>query len=608
MKKSGKSLRNKLVKSFLIFILIPNISLSALMLCLSMYFIYENTTQMINGGNRTILDNLENTVETVSSLSNYPLLDPDIMEVLRKDYNEYGTAALFQKLTDAQNMQQILATQIFHMNPAIHSVFLFPENSEYFYYAMPNNSLDPNEDLRSTEWYQQILDTDGRIAIIGYHNLVGPGSSTACFSVGRCLIDSMNHNKLLGVLVINLSMEQMTRGWEENQFSEDGFTILIDENNRIISDEDTSLSDSDRQGLSAEFQDSDESTFVYYSSDKDQYFLSINSSKNSYGWRVATLIPFSQVFSPGAILLVVLMSAVILLLTTLIFLSNRTAARITRPIDHLKTTIHQVEHGDLSIQAEESEDEIGLLAKSFNHMTGRLRILICRIQQEEKEKHNAELLALQSQINPHFLYNTLNSIKFMAQIQGASSVSHTLDALVSFLRFCSKNSQEVISLREELQITEKYIEIMNMRYMDCIEYRVSVPDRLLDNVTIRFLLQPVIENAILHGFDSDLEERVILVHAVEQEDMVLIRIADNGKGMSEETIQRLLDKNFKKEQISTNIGLYNINQRIKFSFGAKYGLSIRSREKFYTVVEVQLPVLTKEEWEKHGSENNDRRG
>ena len=607
MKSKSKSLRNKLVKSFLTFILIPNILLSVLMLVLSMYFIHQNTVQVIDSGNRTMLDSLENTIESISSLSSYPALDQDIMDVLRKDYNDYGSGALWEKINDTQEMQKALSMQIFHMNSAIYSVYLLPENSEYIYYITPGNSYNPDYNIREAEWYRQILADNGKISVIGYHSLVGLGSNTQCFTVGRCLIDSMNQDKLLGVLFINISIDQITKNWENNQFSPESFAVLIDENDRVISDKETDLPNSEQLKLSGEYVKHEGDNFIYYSPTKKQYYLSINSEENSFGWRVATLIPIGQLFSPGAILFIVLITMVTLVLTTLIFLSNRTASRITKPIDDLKATIGKVEHGDLAAQAIESDDEIGSLAKSFNHMTRRLHGLIQKIKLEQKEKHNAELLALQSQINPHFLYNTLNSIKFMAQIQGASSVSRTLDSLVNFLRFCSKNNEEVISLKEELQITEKYVEIMNIRYMDCIHYRVMVPEELLENATIRFMLQPVIENIILHGFDSDLEERFILVRAMVRDNTLFIQVADNGKGIPEESIRQMLHKNFeKKQRTSTSIGLSNINQRIKFSFGQEYGLSIRSKEKFYTVVEIHLPILTKEEWRNHDTENPNR--
>ena len=596
------------MKSFLGMILIPNLFLAILILCLSMYFIYQNTIQVVEGSNLSVLSSVENTISSVSSLSNYPVLNQETIRMLRKDYADYGSKAVLEQINDAKKMETDLSVQIFHMNDAIHSVFLLPENTQEIY-ATFSGGLLGDRGVEYTDWYQPFLENRGKVTVIGQHTLALSSQNIECFTVGRCLIDSMRDDALLGVLFINIPVERITALWKDGQFSQDSFTVLIDESQHVIHRAGVPLPEQELEEIAGRAVQKQESHFLYFSPTLGSYFLAINSRADDYGWHISSLIPVEELFASGYIMVLFFTLVIMGLLAFLILLAGRTARRITHPVDELKETIRQIEQGNLQVRARESDDEIGLLAKSFNHMTRRLRSLIRRIQREEKAKRNAELLALQSQINPHFLYNTLNSIKVMAQIQGASSVARTLDTLIGFLRFCSKNTQEIISLGEELQITEKYLEIMNIRYMDSIHCRISVPDDLLDNATIRFLLQPVIENALLHGFDPDSEDRRILIRATRQKDRILIQVADNGQGMSEETLQQLLHQRFRqKRRLSTNIGLDNINQRIKFSFGRDFGISIRSREKFYTVVDISLPRITKDAWEQYDTENSHRRG
>ncbi len=276
-----------------------------------------------------------------------------------------------------------------------------------------------------------------------------------------------------------------------------------------------------------------------------------------------------------------------------IFIVRLLTRRITRPIGVLTEHIRKIsETNDFSgnPQIEASSDEIGEIGKAVNQMTSHIQTLLTEREAMYEQKKNVEINLLQSQINPHFLYNTLDSIRWMAVIQGSKNIEQTTRALEHLLRNVAKGIDDKIPLREELALVSDYIHIQKVRYVEIFDYICNVPEELLDCMIIKFTLQPIVENAILHGIEPTGQFGQIEISARKKEGHLYISIEDNGAGMTKEELQRLTASlsNQSKNAMS-GIGVSNVDTRLKLNYGPEYGLIYESSPGEYTRVTIHIP-------------------
>ena len=267
--------------------------------------------------------------------------------------------------------------------------------------------------------------------------------------------------------------------------------------------------------------------------------------------------------------------------------------RITKPIQILTRHIRKIsETNDFSSnpQIEASQDEIGEIGKSINQMTSHIQALLEEREAIYEQKKNVEINLLQSQINPHFLYNTLDSIRWMAAIQGSKNIEQLTGALEHLLRNVAKGIGGKITLREELALVEDYVHIQKVRYVEIFDYFCEVPEELLDCLIIKFTLQPIVENAILHGIEPTGEFGEIRICAREQEGDLFISIEDNGTGMSEQELQDLIASlSGPVKNSMSGIGVSNVDARLKLNYGSSYGLTYESTPGKFTRVTIHIP-------------------
>jgi two-component system sensor histidine kinase YesM len=220
-------------------------------------------------------------------------------------------------------------------------------------------------------------------------------------------------------------------------------------------------------------------------------------------------------------------------------------------------------------------------------MVLHLQELIEHLSMEQQRKQKAQFQALQAQINPHFLLNTLNSIKWMAILSGAQHVSEMITKLGKLLNFTMKNEEELVTLREELDYLLIYMSLQEIRYHDQITFHVDVPEKLMDCELLKFTLQPAVENSIIHGNRFPLH---IEIHAEEQDGKLIIALQDNGVGMSEDVILQVQEQISQPHAKFSGIGMRNVNERIKLNFGEKYGLQIHSKPDQGVRITMRLPL------------------
>jgi two-component system sensor histidine kinase YesM len=238
--------------------------------------------------------------------------------------------------------------------------------------------------------------------------------------------------------------------------------------------------------------------------------------------------------------------------------------------------IKKVEQGDLTVRTQvKSKDELGQLGNSLNNMIEQIQVLIDKLIEEEKSKKELELEALHAQINPHFLYNTLNTIKWMAKIQGDKSVSKAITALIKLLRISINLGRDLISLREEIDYVKNYIVIQKLRFNESINLNYEIDEDCLEFTVPKLILQPIVENSIIYGLQDQRPELNIEIKVFKDGDKLVIEIKDDGPGIENEILKNILKSISDRDRFS-KVGLNNVNQRIKLYCGNEYGLEIQT--------------------------------
>ena len=320
------------------------------------------------------------------------------------------------------------------------------------------------------------------------------------------------------------------------------------------------------------------------------------SRRSAYtGWVTRTLIPLDSLLSESVKIRNLMVEVSVIVFAAVLLGALQMSSRTTLHIRRLKTMMMRVKDGNLSFPRMEiqSKDEIGELYTVFISMIDDLDRLMQDIRVSEQAKREAELTALQAQIRPHFLYNTLNTIKYLAKLNGVPNIEEVSGSLIELMRGVLGNSSEFLTLREELEYVNCYVSIVKYKYMEPITVQIQVEDdALLECRVLKLMLQPIVENAIHHGILPSAKGGMVLIRVYGEGGDMFIDIIDNGPGMSPETIQSLLESGKQAgESRFSGIGVRNVHERISRMYGEPYGIRLFSEEGLYTKAVIRFPAL-----------------
>lgn len=313
------------------------------------------------------------------------------------------------------------------------------------------------------------------------------------------------------------------------------------------------------------------------------------------GWKYVKIIKYSEYFKKAEDMKVLTVVAAVLLFVLLCLINALWLRHMTRPVKKIVAGMNEVgkRNFDVNISVD-SKDEFGIIANGFNSMVGEIKSLFRQVVDEEQKSKEAELSALQYQINPHFLYNTLNAIRLTSLFNGQHDVAEMLSILGNFLHNTLSNIDKKVSLEEEFNNIRDYISLYQIRFNNQIVSDFSLSDELKDCAIHSMLIQPLVENAIMHGLSQKLdsgETAIVRISAQEKEGELHVAIWDNGVGITEgEEKVKPTDDLFKKKGL--HIGHSNIRKRIKYLYGDEYGLEIKSVPSEFTEVTLILPIIT----------------
>lgn len=339
----------------------------------------------------------------------------------------------------------------------------------------------------------------------------------------------------------------------------------------------------------------EQDSFVLHTSGKPNFIVYTTSPTT--GWKIIGTVPLQEIVEDANDIRQLIIVSVILSILFTITLYFFITARLTRPIQILKKKMRQAANGNLEAKVKSTgQDEITDLGNSFNLMLEKIKNLLNQSLREKELIQKAELRTLQAQINPHFLYNTLDSVIWMAEAGKNDQVIKLVQAFSQFFRTSLNKGRDWISVKSEIDHIRNYLVIQQMRYSDILDYEIDIEPELLPHATLKMTLQPLVENALYHGIKNKRGKGLIRIRGQIVEYDILLIVEDNGIGMNldrltairEELEQTRISENEATEQ-ARGFGLYNVHQRIRLYFGERYGIEIESEEGVGTILTVRIP-------------------
>lgn len=330
--------------------------------------------------------------------------------------------------------------------------------------------------------------------------------------------------------------------------------------------------------------------------------LTLNVRTIGYtGWKLVGVTPSAALGVDGIKFRFFVLFVADLFLFLLAMINAFISDKISNPIKRLDGSVREIESGNLDVEIVPSGSyEVEHLGKSIKNMLGRIKVLMSDLVAEHNAKRKSEFDTLQSQINPHFLYNTLDIIVWMIENENSDKAVNIVTALAKFFRISLSKGKNIITVKDEVEHVRNYLMIQNMRFKNRFEYSIDVDEEVLSYSSLKLMLQPLVENAIYHGMEFMDGDGEIDVKVFKEDDSLYFTITDNGLGMSEDMVETLLSKDFVPSKKGSGIGVKNVNERIKLYFGSEYGLKVESEPDEGTKITIHLPAVA------YGENDEDR--
>ena len=478
----------------------------------------------------------------------------------------------------------------------VSSILVFGKKEVLLYkslYSYRNAAVD----YRGYPWYQEAVENPQKTIVTGPQSHVFlSGNTEKTLSLSK-VISSSEDGSFLGVILIDINLNQIAEICTSS-YGNDGsaFAILNQEGELVYSlqqaDEILDFQNGDILEKLDQYISGNNSQETMIRLLDDRYQLCVKHMEDT-GWNLVSLMPRSTILKSinNTIKFIVFFGTVLVIVVCLAL--NSILTQVIKPITLLKNKMDVAETSNLKVRAEViSKDEVGMLSQSYNNMMDRIENLMDQVVKEQESKRKFELEALQAQINPHFLYNTLDSIIWMAESKDNKVVQMT-EALAKLFRIALNKGNEFITLENEIEHVRNYLIIQSMRYRNKFDYEITVDEAVKKCCTIKLIIQPIVENSIYHGIKWKKTKGNIKIKACKNDGKVWIEVIDDGAGMSPEVCRTILQADVKREDITgSGVGVRNVSARIKLYFGEAYGLQFESWEGKGTKVTICIPDLS----------------
>lgn len=444
------------------------------------------------------------------------------------------------------------------------------------------------QDAAQTDWFQKALSWGGTVTYFSQPHVQNlfEGKYAYVITLARAVHYLKDGRLTRGVVMMDIDYSSFGDLTESISLGSSGYIYILDREGKLIAHPKLQLI---YNGLAEEDLTAVNQFLVGQGRDQAEgrERVLISATLNQTRWRMVGVAYIDEILELQnafiRIITIVILSAAMLSFAA----ASVMAYWVTRPMRHLEDTMHRVESGDLNVTiAETGFREVRAVSTAFNLMLARIRALMDQIVQEQEKKRLYELNALQAQINPHFLYNTLDSIIWMEERGRSREAITMVSSLAKFFRISISKGRSVITVREELEHVRNYLIIQKMRFKDKFAYEIEAQEEALGERTVKLIVQPLVENSINHAIDETQPEALnIRIEAYLQGDDLLFIVADDGIGIAPDVLAGILTSPAGR----SGIGIKNVHERIQLTFGSQYGLHIESEEDEGTTVTIRLP-------------------
>ncbi len=479
---------------------------------------------------------------------------------------------------------------------ALENIALFSREGELLK-AVPAARLKTDLDVTGESWFQETLKkTENMHFSLPHVQYVfdnAEGQYHWVVSVSRAVEITQGAYVSQGVLLLDIRYSSLEQLLNSVTLGNKGYVYLVSNDGKLIYHPKNQLIDSGRvqenhQEAAALRDGMHEERFQ-----GEKRFVTVKTVGYT-GWKLVGITPAKGISFSGVKTRLFIVFVILLILFLLILINYYISSRITDPIHELEKSVGELEEGNLEAEISiRGSYEIQHLGRSITTMAQQIQVLMKDIVAEHESKRKSEFATLQSQINPHFLYNTLDIIVWMIENEQKSEAVKVVTALARFFRISLSRGKSIISVGDELEHVRNYLMIQHMRFKNKFSYQIEAEPDVLALTSLKLMLQPLVENAIYHGMEFMDGDGEILIRAWKEKDELIFLIEDNGLGMLKEQVERLFsDTSHVPSRRGSGIGVRNVNERIKLYFGDMYGLTIDSKPDEETRIYIRLPAVS----------------
>jgi len=527
----------------------------------------ERTRQTVNQGNASLGVYVNDMLDTMDFFSSLVSQAADVSD-----------AGLKEDMIFLQSSRKDVATMA-----------VFSPQGEMLVGTAGEQSMSA-EDIRDFSWFQKPFNATTSVVFFSspYVQNSFEGQYAWVITLSRTVEYTRDGRKETGVLMADYYFTAITSLCENISLGKSGYVYLVDTDTEIVYHPQQQLiyAGLKEENLSA-VKD------LVFGTCRDVFEgrerLLIVTTVDFTRWRMVGVAYLDEIMTIVPELLRITLSILVAGLFLSMAVAILSGSYVSRPLRNLEQAMAKVEAGNLNITInEQGFAEIHSLSRAFKHMLARIRLLMEQIVHEQETKRLHELNALQAQINPHFLYNTLDSIVWMEERGRSKEAITMVTALARLFRISFSKGMRTITVQEELEHVRNYLIIQNMRFQNKFEYTIKAEAEVLSLRTLKLIVQPIVENAIQHGLEEYMVERgFVSINAYIENDALVFKIEDNGAGMPAGQVETILTAPAGK----SGIGVRNVHERIQLTFGKEYGITIHSVEDEGTQVYLRLPVI-----------------
>lgn len=592
------SIRNKLILHFILISILPSLVITLLISwTVSNMLEKQSNTQILQLiGN--VSKSLDAQAANIQNISYFISMDPDIQTYLNdgsisiaKDEDRYRLYRFLQSFTTLYS--------------EIAGIMIVRADGQYFSNDMYARS---EKNLIEEYWYHEAMAARGIYKMIGHpseRNVTTHVNykDSEIVSVVRAIQDP-DTGTTKGVVLIDLKLRVIAEMLGDVKLGKSGYLIVVDDNNDLIYSPKNGIT-LDRDAIAQMLEHTSTGSFAIGT--KGESLQILYQKSNFTNWTTVGVFPIRdtlQAIKDVNLYLVIFLFVVCMLgITASYYLSFS----ISRPIAQLASSMRKVEEGNMNIRfSGVREDEVGRLGNSFNKMLTQMKKLLRQVEQEQMKKREAELRSLQAHIQPHFLYNTLDTIQWLARKDGAKEATEMVEALSKLFRLGLSKGQELVPMQDEIEHITSYLVIQKTRYKEKLNYSLDIDDGVTTLYVIKLILQPIVENAIYHGIKERRGSGHIHIRATVSHGFLRITVEDDGAGMDETRLLQLrqvlrslsdpVAEALPTQELTRNgqsfgYGLRNVQERLLLSFGNLSGISVDSSIGKGTMVTISHPIM-----------------